>query len=558
MRADTINRRRVRLSVVASAAALALAATAAPAVASDPPIPRIGAATTDSERGTFTVGVLPSMGVGIESVSAKIRSDATTVVAEVPELTETATDSGYYGFPMGADPLKLVEDNGTMPALGKYAIDITVTDAFGRTTTRQDAGTLNFTLEPAITGLTFGTPTWDDPNARAQGNLVGIQPGSGDLVPLPGPGREVEITRLSPHDVRTASVDEQGRFAAVIPLTPQTYGFDVRYSEDSETVDGSVLQNGSPKQVTTRAITLTGSADKSRVMPGEKVTLSGRALYGDTPAANTEVKVGFTRNGSPHYVGQKTVTTDADGRYTAVVPGVSSMGYDGWAVVPANPFVIGEATGPLVIPNEVSLRTSVSMGSDGYVTANGSLRGTFRTDHWDTVPYGHQRVQLQHSADGKAWKAVKTGEVEVGRGSWTPFQLRLKGLNGHYRVVALADDKFADETGPVTKLSRTATLVSGVNAVPEPIRKGAVITVTGTLSEKAGSSYRAMPKQRVALVVKWKNSSKWSVAAWGTTDSKGRVSLRAKPSMDGTWSIRYTGDATHFDSLGAGDFVDVR
>ncbi|MFI6285849.1 hypothetical protein ACIBCM_14010 [Streptomyces sp. NPDC051018] len=561
MRADTTNRRRVRLSVVASAAALALAgtaATAAPAVAAEPPTPRIGAAITGSERGTFNVSVVTATGVGIESVSAKVRSDESTVVAEVPRLTETSRDSGDYGFPLGADPLKLVEDAGTMPALGAYAIDVTVTDALGRTTTRKDAGTLNFTLEPTITGLTFGTPAWDDLNARAQGNLVGIQPGSGDLVPLPGPGREVEITRVAPHGVHTASVDDQGRFAAVIPVSRQYSDFDVRFSEHSETVDGSVLSRGEPAPVATRAMTLTGDADKDRVLPGEKVTISGRALFDGVPAANTEVRVGFAQYGTPQPLGRQTVTTDADGRYSAVVPGVSSMGYNGWAVVPANPFVIGLATGPLALPNEVSLRSSVSMAGDGYVTANGSLRGTFRTDQWDSVPYGHQKVQLQHSADGRTWKAVKTGDVLVGRESWTPFQLRLKGLNGYYRVVAVTSDDFAGATGPVTRLSRTATRITGVNAVPEPIRKGAVITVTGALSEKSGATYRALPRQRVALVVKWKNSSKWSVAAWGTTDSKGRVSLRAKPSMDGTWTIQYTADATHFDSIGTGDFVDVR
>lgn len=195
MRAD------LRLSLTAAVAAVALAATTAPALADTTPAatPTVGigrAVTDDTQRGTFAVTAwTDAPQAKVTAVSARIRQ-GDTVLADIPSLTPgptwDPTQAATYRLPAEAT-LKLVEDGGTLPSLGTYAIDVTATDSLGNKLTRTDAGRLDFRLRPDLVSFGVGVPAWDDRNARPQGNLSAVQPGSGDIVPLPD--RTVTVRR---------------------------------------------------------------------------------------------------------------------------------------------------------------------------------------------------------------------------------------------------------------------------------------------------------------------------------------------------------------------------
>lgn len=560
MRAD------LRIPLVASAAALSLAAgaltfVAAPvALAADPATVGIGAALTDpNQRGAFAVNAwTDAEGAAVTAVSAKLRQ-GDTVVAELPALTERSWDKGKFRVPDDA-LLKLTEDGGSLPSLGAYAIDVTATDSKGNTLTKRDAGRLDFTLRPVLS-FDLGTPSHEDPTARPQGKLVGVQPGSGDRVPLPG--RTVEVRRTSPAEDagRTGTTSDSGDFTTeAYPLSRPNGEFRATYTENSEQVRGTTTAESRVWRYRTRPVTVTATADRTRVLPGEQVTITGQVLDGTAPAAGVALWAGLGRDTSRSAYG-KQVVTDSEGRFTVQVPGVTGVYLNRWLVVPENGFLNGSADGPLVLPEESTVQAlRATLAANGQV----SVSGLFRARYQMAGPVrGSQRVQIERSPDGRTgWKVLGGGHAEViGMDNWRNESFTVKGSGGtsaYYRVRHLTSDEFAESTSQVFRMSRTATRVTSVNAAPEPVRKGATVTVTGVLGEQSGTKWKAMVGKPVQLWFQAKGTTKWKLITKGTSGANGRTALRGKAAVDGTWLIQYLGDATHFNSTGVGDFVDVR
>ncbi len=84
------------------------------------------------------------------------------------------------------------------------------------------------------------------------------------------------------------------------------------------------------------------------------------------------------------------------------------------------------------------------------------------------------------------------------------------------------------------------------------------MTVTGVLQQLSGTAWKAYAGQPVQLWFQAKGASKYTLVSSGKTSSTGLATLKGKATVDGTWLIRYLGDATHFNSTATGDFVDVR
>ncbi|MCM2391805.1 hypothetical protein [Streptomyces albipurpureus] len=565
MRADLTGPRRGRLSLVASVAALSIATATAPAIAApnapgDPAPVGVGVAATDQiQRGVFQVTAwTDAPSARIQKVSARIRQDE-RVIADVDSVPELAGDPGTFRI-SAANPLKLTEDGGSIPELGRYAIDVTATDDKGNTVTRKNAGTLNFTLRPGI-GFQVGKPTFDDRNARPQGRLIGYQPGSNDSVPLPG--RTVEVTRTDGRGGPTHQVvtTDSGEFTSpAFALTAPAGEFRATFAETSAQVNGQASHDARVWQWATQRLTVSASADKARVLPGERLTVDGRVLSGTEPVANTAMRVRLTRDYQDTVV-TTTVTTDADGRFTAQLPATPDNKVTGWIATPDDPFQSGTAIGQVAMPSESSLGVlSASLSADGVVTVSGTFRGTYQSG---STYQGGQWLQIEHSVDGKnGWKPVGTGDTSLAdSGGWYAhtYTLRSKSTTGGYfRVRHLVSDEFAESVSPVFRLARAETRVTGINAAPEPIGKGKTITVAGLLSEKKGSGWKGIAKAPVELWFKPSSGTRYARVSTGKTDSAGRAKLTAKATVDGTWLIRYLGDSTRFNSTGVGDWVDVR
>ncbi|MER5964529.1 hypothetical protein [Streptomyces sp. NPDC002057] len=541
----------------ALAAGLLLGATAAPAAADTPSPIGIGPVSTDAyQRGAFQVSAwTDAPGVTVTQVSATLRK-GDTVVAEIPSVPEFTWNRGRFGT--NHDPLKLTEDGGAVPALGRYAVDVTATDSRGNRHTRTDAGVLDFTLMPQ---LEFGlsAPGWDDRNAVPSGTLTGVQPGSGDIVPLSGRGVDIRRTTPPESPVQSPVTTETGAY------TGEAYGdvrpgdtFKVAFAEDSDEVHGSVSYDHSLHTYRPHVVTVKASVDRARVLPGQHAVVTGRMTdpqNGGAPLAGQQVKVGPGALQFYDSAYAKVVTTDADGRFTARIPALPGPA-GGWSAVPVDPYqrFSGDVGGPLANPQEARIILgSRVLSNEGRVSVTSTLRATYDLK----ASFDAQAVYLEVSADGRTgWRQVGSTKAND---YYPTTTVTATSRGGHYRLRHPQSDVFTEAVSGVFRLVRTEARITGMNAGPEPVRKGAYVTATGTLQHHTSGAWRAYGNGAVALQFQAKGSTAWRQVATGRSTAGGKVSLRAKATVDGTWRLRYYGDATHFHApVPWADYVDVR
>lgn len=133
---------------------------------------------------------------------------------------------------------------------------------------------------------------------------------------------------------------------------------------------------------------------------------------------------------------------------------------------------------------------------------------------------------------------------------------------GTWSVDALVDANdggsvFAPGAGSFS-LKRAARVT--VDASPEPVAKGARITVTGKLVRANWDTYRyaGYVGRAVALQFRPKGSSVYTTVATVKTGNTGGLRTTVKAVKDGYWRWNFTGTATTGPAKAAGDYVDVR
>ncbi|MFF8380833.1 hypothetical protein ACF07V_32385 [Streptomyces sp. NPDC015661] len=462
----------------------------------------------------------------------------------------SAWDPNTFQLPSEAT-LKLVEDGGGIPSLGTYAIDVTATDSLGNKLTRTDAGRLDFRLRPEL-AFGVGVPAWDDRNARPQGTLTGVQPGSGDVVPLPE--RQVSVRRdgAAVEAPRTLVTSATGDFTGE-PYAVAGPGdtFTASFAEDSTEVHGTVHASRDVWEYKPRRVTATAAADRKRAFDGETVTVSGLLTdpaAAGAPLAEQPVRVAF----GPR---SKTVLTDATGRFSAQLLASAGAGQYEWEVTSGDPFLsFDRLSGPLAVP--LDSRTDLlaaSLSADGSVSVTVSLRAVYAPDMY----FSEQTVQLEQSVVG-GWKRVTPREMIYGGNEIT---LNAAGRGGWYRVRHLTTDELAESATYSFRLVRSDTRIVSLNAGPEPVTKGGYVTVTGGLQHYWNGAWRAYGNAPVVLQFQAKGTTAWRQMATGRSNASGNVSLKVKATADGTWRIRhYSADHLHFHSPASagGDYVDVR
>lgn len=119
------------------------------------------------------------------------------------------------------------------------------------------------------------------------------------------------------------------------------------------------------------------------------------------------------------------------------------------------------------------------------------------------------------------------------------------------------DSVFAPGVGSFG-LKRAARLT--VNASPEPVAKGARITVTGTLVRANWDTYRyaGYAGRAVQLQFRPKNSSTYTTVATVNTSNTGTLRTTVTAVKDGYWRWNFTGTPTTGPAKATGDYVDVR
>lgn len=567
MSADA-SRGRLATGVVAAATVSALILTAAPAFAegadgaSSFGIGR--AVTAPEEHGTFSVPVWSDDPADpVVSVSAVIR-DGSTPVGDPIDLVKAGTagaDAETWTLPRDG-VLTLDSDGGRMPHLGRYAIDISASDSAGMTLIRPNAGTLDFTLRPRLRPQTFSPATVDllHRSVTVSGTLVGVRPGTGGEVPLAG--RDVAVDeepwggwgRGVPTTLH-ATTDEDGHYATTVAVSDED-SFSARFTETSDQVGGSASSFGLPNYGLT-ALTVTGTADRTRVLPGQTFTVSGVVRQGLSAPSTAPVAAGVPVAvdlycPDTEWSGTRTVT-DATGHYTATL--TADPECDGtWSAVGHSPFVGRQtwASGRVAFPDHSTVAVASSaIAADGTVTVTGKL---LRTYHRAQVFPG-QNTFLWYSRDGKTnWIRLKGANTD----GYGAFKLVTYGyVDGYYQVRHTVTDQLAPSNGPIVRLTRIDTRVAGLKASATRVRPNTVITVSGTLQQYTSGAWRPYAWQHVYLYFLPKGKTAWTYKGAGTTAANGSVGFRPRVAGDGKWLIQYFGDARHFDSGATPVYVEM-
>ncbi|MFF9607195.1 calcium-binding protein [Streptomyces sp. NPDC014684] len=242
-------------------------------------------------------------------------------------------------------------------------------------------------------------------------------------------------------------------------------------------------------------------------------------------------------------VGAVAVLLTAPGAPAGAAPGDPEVG--GATVNSGHDVVVG-------ITRNVRFPVTVTGSDDpGLVFADVDLKG----------PHGGFYTTDAFCETTTACTTVFTVNAHPAPGSDDPVDLANANA-GTWSVDALADlgngeSVFAPGVGSFG-LKRAARLT--VDAAPEPVAKGARITVTGKLVRADWDTYRyaGYAGQGVRLQFRPKNSSTYTTVATVNTGGTGSLRTTVKAVKDGCWRWNFTGTRTTGPARTAGDYVDVR
>ncbi|WP_433401813.1 calcium-binding protein [Streptomyces sp. CA-146814] len=99
-----------------------------------------------------------------------------------------------------------------------------------------------------------------------------------------------------------------------------------------------------------------------------------------------------------------------------------------------------------------------------------------------------------------------------------------------------------------------------VNASPEPVKKGKIITITGKLTRANWDTgtYKGYVNQSVQLQFKKKGAKSYTTVRTVKTGSNGILKTTVKATVDGAWRYSFAGKSNTAAVSSAGDYVDVK
>ncbi|GAA2758933.1 hypothetical protein GCM10009872_42930 [Actinopolymorpha rutila] len=234
---------------------------------------------------------------------------------------------------------------------------------------------------------------------------------------------------------------------------------------------------------------------------------------------------------------------------------VAAVGLAGLSAPAANASVYGdtEITGVTVNGGK-----SVVIGTTYAKTFKVTVRG------WDDSGLADVDTDLTGPGYGYAEKSGRCESATACSTSFTfdPLVDLYNDNAGTWYVGALVDAKddgaAYDERVGHFSLKRAGSLT--VNASPEPVKKGAPITVAGTLKRANWEThhYAGYTKQTVALQFRKSGTSTYKTVKTVISGSGGGLWTRVTASADGTWRWYFPGTSTTAAVTVAGDYVDVR
>ncbi|SEG90016.1 hypothetical protein SAMN04489712_12514 [Thermomonospora echinospora] len=193
------------------------------------------------------------------------------------------------------------------------------------------------------------------------------------------------------------------------------------------------------------------------------------------------------------------------------------------------------------------------VGKGSTVTAKGRLLESGATGE---RPLPNAPVSLLFSTDGDVW--YRAGKGRTGRDGWVTLSATAK-KDGRWRMVYNADSDHRAAYSPADYVDvRLRTSVTSFNAAPEPVRRGAMLTVSGRLNRYDASWAPIAGERTLTVYFRAAGTTKWTKAGTVTTGKKGWFSKRFKATRSGSWRVSYTGNTAYLPTLSTIDQVDVR
>ncbi|MFD5404022.1 hypothetical protein [Streptomyces griseorubiginosus] len=154
---------------------------------------------------------------------------------------------------------------------------------------------------------------------------------------------------------------------------------------------------------------------------------------------------------------------------------------------------------------------------------------------------------LFEAADATTWHAA---------GMYSRIDQDDDGSDGH-----ISFDYHSDVWGPLgsgVQIKRAARLTA--DAAPEPVKKGATLTVTGKLTRADWESerYTGYVSQKATLQFRAKGASAYTTVKTVTSGTGGALKTTTKATKDGYYRYVFAGTSTTGAATAAGDYVDVR
>jgi hypothetical protein len=190
------------------------------------------------------------------------------------------------------------------------------------------------------------------------------------------------------------------------------------------------------------------------------------------------------------------------------------------------------------------------------ITASGTVsfrtpRGSFtaRSNVWLYFdPTGPGKRRFVRSLDTNASGRFSTQVTATTSGVWS---VRLEGSPWGAPVTS-----HGDRVEVVRKKTRLTA-----NAAPEPIRRGATLTVAGRLthatSVRGVARYTSYQDKTLTISFNPTGPKGATKVATVTTNAEGEYSKKVTQSVDGTWWVSFAGTSNYVAAL-KGDHVDVR
>ncbi|GGZ10246.1 hypothetical protein [Streptomyces poonensis] len=450
-------------------------------------------------------------------------------------------------------PLRLAD-------LGRYAVDVEYDGTEGETILHKDEAVLDYRLIPLVkTFEVIGDPDLVNRTVTIKGDATLRDPRDDSETPMAN-GRLVLET--------TAAKTELTTDAAGHVETPYTFTGTEKEDKSTPSRDDFAVvlrpadedaAHGLTRQVEVDKpwVTITLDSSTVRGADGTDVPLSGRATYRDHNGVSQPVPVGTLMsvyNVRKFYAGE-------DGRFTAQVP-IYGTRQQAIAVhlTPWLPAAYARYTPDPTTSAGFHRIPDATVSRYKKVTVSSVL------DSYDLPAKTTLKVKLQFKATGsKTWVTKKTVDSPAAKGD-SSRKVKVADLpypgEGVWRFQYSGTKKIPGGPAPESyTIVRDMTALPEFNASPEPVKKGASLTIAGKLNEKHwyDGQWGAFAGARVDIYFRAKGKTTWSKAGTAVTDKNGKFKRTFKAAKDGDWQARYDGDESqHFYSHSRKDYVDVK